>query len=243
MTIGDAARTLPDRIYFPEGSFQRPDFMPWLIHELTHVWQYQRGASLGGLIIDAIDAHYDYEGEDGLRKAWNRGSAFDDFTYEQQADILSDYYTHLGRKDLSAYEGFVDQVRTGETGKRRAQTVTPLPGATLDWKKSYEQDRVKTEGELIRQLRIPMKINDERAVVRAQRLLELFSHLSGYWSGTYAERLVARRTDDELVTLLFSTVSDATLRRILRVFGVNEIPLPEPGRNRESSSKSAGKLR
>jgi hypothetical protein len=46
---GGYARTVPEHIYFPLGAFSRSDFMPWLIHELTHVWQYQRGEGWGDL--------------------------------------------------------------------------------------------------------------------------------------------------------------------------------------------------
>src|SRR6266566_4517861 len=211
------ARTLPDRIYFPLDAFQRKDFMSWLIHELTHVWQYQQGAEIPGMIFEGVVGNYDYGKEAGLRKAWENGQAFDEFTTEQQGDILSHYYEALvaGQPDLSAYQGFVDQVRTGRAKEHRIPKVEPLPVGTLDESKLIEDYRVKTEAEIIRQLRLPMSADDARAIARSHRLLELFRQLT-YWSVTYQERIAVRRSGDELVNLLFSQISRDTRARIFK---------------------------
>jgi peptidoglycan hydrolase-like protein with peptidoglycan-binding domain len=108
MTLGGYSRTLPDHIYFETGVLQR-DFSI-LIHELGHVWQYQKGSSVLGLACSAIDGDYDYGGEQGLRDALAHGKAFSDFGYEEQAQILQDYYR---ASDTSAFDPYVRSVRNG----------------------------------------------------------------------------------------------------------------------------------
>lgn len=66
-----------------------------LIHELTHVWQYQH---LGIVYIPrALAAQYssegyDYGGVKALREAIVINKTLLDFNYEQQADIIEDYF-------------------------------------------------------------------------------------------------------------------------------------------------------
>jgi len=108
MTLGGYSRTLPDHIYFETGVLQR-DFSI-LIHELGHVWQYQHGGSVLGLACSAIEGDYDYDGEHGLRDALAHGRAFSDFGYEEQAQILQDYYR---ASDTSAFDPYVRSVRNG----------------------------------------------------------------------------------------------------------------------------------
>ena len=88
--------------------------MPWLIHELTHVWQHQHGISVFEKLFWALHgaSAYDYGGESALRQATAQGKRFIDFNTEQQADILKDYYIKKkGGQDVSAYEPFVAQVQ------------------------------------------------------------------------------------------------------------------------------------
>jgi hypothetical protein len=109
---GGYARALPRTIYFPPGSFGSSNFMPWLIHELTHSWQYQHGVSLFTTIYHALEADYDYGGEVGLRGAIVSGKKFVEFTTEEQGDILGDYYVRLkSGADVSAWQPFVAEVR------------------------------------------------------------------------------------------------------------------------------------
>lgn len=67
-------------------------YRAWLVHELTHIWQYQRGRTVPELALDALGGDYDYGGEQGLRDAAAQGKRFGDFNYEEQGDILRDYY-------------------------------------------------------------------------------------------------------------------------------------------------------
>jgi hypothetical protein len=208
LSIGGYARTIYNTVYFPSDSLTG-DYMPWLIHELTHVWQYQRGADFPGMLWEAIVGKYDYGGEAGLREAWAHGQAFDEFTTEQQGDILSDYYRALvHHRDTSAFDGFVEQVRTGNEKVHRYHTVEPLPGGTYDWVKANRDYAAKVEAKIVRQLRLQISSDDLGALgARKHRLLWDFYDLSGYLSGTYLDRIRERRSDDEMVRLLFERIS------------------------------------
>nr|HQU59818.1 hypothetical protein [Saprospiraceae bacterium] len=97
-----------------------------LVHELVHVWQYQR---LGIVYIPrALHAQrtkegYNYGGLDKLKECISTGGSLHDFNLEQQADIISDYYRlregyppRWGRAGVTAlplYEHFAGQVRRG----------------------------------------------------------------------------------------------------------------------------------
>ena len=68
------------------------EFMPFLIHEMTHIWQYQHGISMVTTLFHAIRGKYDYRGETALIAARREGKQFIDFNTEQQGDICRDYY-------------------------------------------------------------------------------------------------------------------------------------------------------
>lgn len=116
MGIGNIARTPFGTIYFPPGSFRLPtaDFIPWLIHELAHVWQHQHGLSVFEKLFWALHgaSAYEYGGETALREATRTGKRFTNFNTEQQADICRDYYVRLkAGQDVSAWLPFIQQVR------------------------------------------------------------------------------------------------------------------------------------
>jgi len=95
------------------------------IHELTHIWQYQH---VGAVYIPrALHAQrssegYNYGGLPGLRLAVQQNKRFIDFNYEQQGDLVADYFRilHGGKpywgnaclEDISWYEHFIHQVQT-----------------------------------------------------------------------------------------------------------------------------------
>lgn len=124
LTSGNAVTPF-GTIYFPHGSFakdfsRRLDGMAWLIHEMTHAWQYQHGVSV--LEKAFVAAHgasaYGYGGEAGLRSAAAQGRRFTSFNTEQQADIMRNYYYALkSNADTSAYEPFVAEVQSGGTAR------------------------------------------------------------------------------------------------------------------------------
>lgn len=83
------------------------------VHELVHVWQFQ---NLGSIYIGrALQAQisrdkYDYGGPENLFKQMILGKKLLDFNFEQQAEIVEDFYV-LGNMptwqrpiDLSVYE-------------------------------------------------------------------------------------------------------------------------------------------
>lgn len=92
-----------------------------LVHELVHVWQFQRYGSpyiLRALLAQRSMAGYDYGGLDGLRSAKSASRGLDAFNYEQQASIIEDYFllSRTGhtrrsranlRSDLDIYQYFV----------------------------------------------------------------------------------------------------------------------------------------
>ena len=102
------------------GSMSRHTF----IHELMHIWQYQEYGSL--YILHALWAQrtkesYNYGGLDRLREIKRMGGQLSDFNFEQQADIIEDYYLikhgyrpqwgSAGPEDLLYYEYYLRQVK------------------------------------------------------------------------------------------------------------------------------------
>ena len=94
------------------------------IHEMVHVWQYENvGAAY---IPKALRVHlteglgYNYGGLDALKFCREKGGKLLDFNYEQQGDIVADYFRlksgylpiwgDATRKDLPVYEYFIDQL-------------------------------------------------------------------------------------------------------------------------------------
>jgi hypothetical protein len=109
-------------ITFPAGTLSNPkpgvDFDAWLIHELTHQWQYQHGWTLLDTLDDSFDSDYDYGGVLGLEKALNERKPFDEFDLEEQAQILRHYYEiSRARGDTSAYDPYVRDVQEGTTSQ------------------------------------------------------------------------------------------------------------------------------
>ncbi|WP_165232838.1 hypothetical protein [Aquisphaera insulae] len=129
-SILNAPTTLGNQIRVPPGwSFL--DNKPVLVHEMGHIWQYQtRGTSY---ITDSV-----YHNASGQIATGNRNVAymnyrlrndsnFTDFTAEEQATIIGDYYeitriykdtdpppawVALRRPDLPIYERLIAQVRS-----------------------------------------------------------------------------------------------------------------------------------
>lgn len=84
-----------------------------LIHELTHVWQYERAGAIympQALHAQFRGAGYDYGGRAGLRNA-EKGLL--DFNREQQAQIVQDFFRlRQGDPDLELYASYVQEVST-----------------------------------------------------------------------------------------------------------------------------------
>ncbi|MBK9735296.1 MAG: hypothetical protein IPO92_10145 [Saprospiraceae bacterium] len=91
-----------------------------LIHEMVHIWQYQHFGCI--YIARAIKAQrskegYDYGGIANLYKVMLRGGSLLEFNFEQQADIIEDYFriclTHSDTAPMNKtiYNYFVAQLR------------------------------------------------------------------------------------------------------------------------------------
>jgi hypothetical protein len=92
--------------------------LDWLVHELTHAWQYQKlGWSYLWLAIRAQlkerEFAYDFGGESGLVKSHQKSIQFKKFNPEQQGNIVQSYYVRKrGHQDVSAWEPFIDELRS-----------------------------------------------------------------------------------------------------------------------------------
>ncbi|SFR79263.1 hypothetical protein [Sphingomonas jatrophae] len=107
----DTAITPNGEIYFPQESY-KPDFSlkltdaAWLIHELAHVWQHQRGMWVR--TRGMLNRTYDY----GDLATATR--SFLSYGIEQQASIVGDYFRlrhglgpTRGQGPISAYEALI----------------------------------------------------------------------------------------------------------------------------------------
>lgn len=95
-----------------------------LVHELIHVWQYQHfGAAYipRALWAQRTREGYNYGGLEVLKAAKSNGKKFWEFNYEQQGDLIADYFRLSQGKaaywgnatpnDLPIYEYFAEQMR------------------------------------------------------------------------------------------------------------------------------------
>jgi len=98
-----------------------------LIHELMHVWQYERYGAL--YMVQALRAQqtvqgYNYGGLDSLKAYLAAGKKLKDFNPEQQADIITDYFLIKNGKapqwgcanqeDLPIYEKVIEDLDKGK---------------------------------------------------------------------------------------------------------------------------------
>ncbi len=104
----DTAMTPNGEIYFPDGVY-KPDFSStvsdtsWLIHELTHVWQYQSGVNVR--LAAPFSRNYTY-GPIGP------ATRFAALNIEQQASAVADFYL--------LQHGYLPQKGSGTLAQYRA---------------------------------------------------------------------------------------------------------------------------
>ena len=152
--IMNAPTTLGNQIRVAPGwSFER-DNRPVLVHECAHVWQYQtRGTSY---ITDSVYHNASGQIATGNRNVaylnyqLNANSTISDFTAEEQATIVGDYYemtkiyvtdpkpswVALRSRDLPIYERLIEQVRASTPREdsmiyQRSLMNQPPPGFDL----------------------------------------------------------------------------------------------------------------
>ena len=119
------AITLGNHCYFPVPLLKEPvpahdsqlEVFSWLIHELTHAWQYQKmgwrylGLALQAQLQEGAEA-YKFGNENGLIEAFNKGRKFSDFNLEQQGDIVRYYYERIARgQNIQAWRPFIAQLQ------------------------------------------------------------------------------------------------------------------------------------
>lgn len=125
--ISPNAVTLGYHCHFPVRLLQQPvppdhlehPMIGWLIHELTHAWQYQHRGWF--YLLEAVRVQfqenfqaYDFGGETGLRAAAQQNQRFKDFNPEQQGEICRTYYVRLTNgMDISAWQPFIDEIQSG----------------------------------------------------------------------------------------------------------------------------------
>ncbi|MEW5871136.1 MAG: hypothetical protein AB1894_17810 [Chloroflexota bacterium] len=121
------AITLGNHCYFPVQLLVDPvpvghpdhGSFCWLIHELTHAWQYQHmGWRYLGLALYAQFRYgaqaYVYGEEEGLRQRQREGWKLSNFNLEQQGDIARNYYERLCTgQDVSAWLPFITDLQQG----------------------------------------------------------------------------------------------------------------------------------
>jgi hypothetical protein len=122
------AISLGNHCYFPIKLLEAPvspdhkehSKIGWLIHELTHAWQYQR---LGWRYLSmALDVQfrkgggiYDFGGESGLVESYSAGRRLADYNLEQQGDIARTYYDSLVRgRNVIAWQPFIQEFQGKE---------------------------------------------------------------------------------------------------------------------------------
>jgi hypothetical protein len=119
------AITLGNHLHFPLALNTSPSAiedgqltdMAWLIHELTHAWQFQHigWRYLPQALLVQIrlgNQAYDYGGVEGLRLAAASSKNWESFNPEQQGDIARDYYTSLKHGDpVADYLPYIDVLR------------------------------------------------------------------------------------------------------------------------------------
>ena len=90
-----------------------------LVHELTHVLQYERVGSV--YITQGLWAQfrygkhaYDYGGIEGLSKSHAAGKRLSDYNREQQGQIAQDYISRVNKdRETEAYRPFIDDLHRG----------------------------------------------------------------------------------------------------------------------------------
>ena len=93
---------------------------PIVMHELTHVYQYEHVGScyLGEAIYVLIKTKrdcYRYGGKKGLQARKAKNGRFADLNREQQAMLVQNYFADLEKgEETAVYAPFMEQVRNGE---------------------------------------------------------------------------------------------------------------------------------
>ena len=111
---------LPTTSYHPKRQGHVRANRPIVMHELTHVYQYEHIGSryLGEAIYVLVKTKrdcYRYGGKAGLQSRKAKNGRFADLNREQQAMLVQNYYTDMERgEETAVYAPFIEQIRNGE---------------------------------------------------------------------------------------------------------------------------------
>ena len=117
------AFTLFHTINLPASGSHSRMHLDIVVHELTHVYQFEIVGSV--YIWQALRAQrtsgYSYGGWQGLSEDRKSGRHFRDYNREQQGQIAQDYYSQVIKKERpaddpirQAYEPFINDLRSGD---------------------------------------------------------------------------------------------------------------------------------
>ncbi len=113
---GNRAFAVFHTINLPATGRHTRDHLDIVLHELVHVYQYERAGSryFAEALLAQRREGYGYGGAEGLHLAYLHGRRLRDFNREQQAQIVQDYFVHLAEVDRTAYEPFIGELRQGK---------------------------------------------------------------------------------------------------------------------------------
>jgi hypothetical protein len=103
-------------VNLPEQGHHQRSNVEIVVHEIIHVYQYERAGSryFAEALLGQREEGYGYGGPEGLAAAAARGKRMADFNREQQAQIAQDYLAALRlRAPIDPFEPFIEQLRQG----------------------------------------------------------------------------------------------------------------------------------
>lgn len=116
---GNLAFTAWHTIFLPQTPSRSRQNLALLVHELTHVYQYEQAGTryMTEAIYMLVTTHrdcYTYGGAAGLAQAHENQKPLSSFNREQQAQIVQDYFSLLvAGEEVAAYLPYVDELRHG----------------------------------------------------------------------------------------------------------------------------------
>lgn len=121
---------IKDSLYTDDLSKERHKF-PVLMHELTHVWQYQNETSMLPAAINAFkNADYDYN--NAYEYDIDADTDFKDYNIEQQGEIIEEYIRLLNRYETSGAKNYWLINNCGKVRKYEQKIGHELPLTTFE---------------------------------------------------------------------------------------------------------------
>ena len=106
-------------VYFPaharceDFSVAAPHMQVWFMHEMTHVWQYQRGFSVlkSGVVLTCVGGYRHARAYQYLQAACSQIKPFHLLNMEQQAEVVAHYFAakHLRFKQYQSRLPLLEQ--------------------------------------------------------------------------------------------------------------------------------------